>query len=91
MAHDNTARLWPNTDEAFFRDKEVKPLKQKGPHCVPTCLAMLTGESPETLRERLNTQDPVSWSDALGSSGMKLAYLPTDVRKLQFYIRHYRK
>lgn len=86
MAPDSTSRLWPNTQDVFFRDKYVAPIKQEGGGCVPTCLAMLTGVSPDILRECLNTQDPVSWSAALIRHGMKLAYLPVDVRKLEFYI-----
>jgi hypothetical protein len=88
---DKIARLWSNPEDVFFRNMEVKPRRQKGETCVATCLAMLTGEEPDALQKRvekqLNTQDPVSWSDALGSHGMKLAYLPTDVRKLKFYIK----
>lgn len=35
---------------------------------------------------KLNTQDPVSWSEALKPFGMKLAYVPFDARKLWFYV-----
>lgn len=34
----------------------------------------------------MNTQDPVSWSVALRDSGLKLAYCPTDARKLMSYL-----
>jgi hypothetical protein len=38
------------------------------------------------LRQRINTQNPVTWSEALNPYKMQLAYLPTDVRPLDFYI-----
>jgi hypothetical protein len=53
---------------------------------VATCLAILSGADPGDFDGKINTQDPVSWSDALAPFGMKLAYVPTDVRKLRFYI-----
>jgi hypothetical protein len=53
---------------------------------VATCLAILSGANPGDFEGKINTQDPVSWSEALAAFGMKLAYLPTDVRKLRFYI-----
>jgi hypothetical protein len=49
-------------------------------------LAILTGEAPEKFQGNVNTQDPVSWSEALHPWGMKLAYCPTDARKLKHYI-----
>lgn len=48
---------------------------------------MLTGKNPEDFQnDKVNTQDPNSWSDSLKPYGMKLAYCPTDVRKLKFYM-----
>jgi len=35
----------------------------------------------------MNTQDPVSWSEALQKWDMKLAYCPTDARKLKHYMK----
>jgi len=79
--------VWPaNEGEHYFRDLVIHPLRQSGPTCVSTCLAMLTGKSPEDFQGNLNTQDPVSWSAALQPYGMKLAYCPHDARKLKFYI-----
>ena len=59
--------------------------RQNGQTCVATTLAMLTGESPEAFIGTMNTQDPVSWSETLRPYGMKLAYCPTDLRRLRFY------
>jgi hypothetical protein len=83
---DLTAPLWSGPPEAFFRDRTIVPQRQRGPHCVATALAMLTGQRPEEFHGRMNTQDPVSWSAVLAPSGMRLAYCPTDVRKLRFYL-----
>ena len=86
MPYNTTSRLWPNDDDSFFRDRNFSPVAQRGPRCVSTVLGILTGAAPETFQRRINTQDPVSWSDALAAYGMKLAYCPTDVRKLKFYV-----
>jgi hypothetical protein len=84
--YDASCRLWPRTDEAYFRDRTFQALRQDAFQCVSTVLGMLSGASPEAFRGRINTQDPVSWSEALQPYGMKLAYCPTDVRKLKHYM-----
>lgn len=76
MPYDMVAPLWPREEEAFFRDKKFRIIQQKGPHCVSTVLAMLTGTDPEEFQGRINTRDPISWSEALRQWGMKLAYCP---------------
>lgn len=87
MPYNESCSLWPNHDEHFFREHSIQPLLQEGPHCVSTVLAMLTGEkSAEAFQGHVNTQDPASWSSALRPYGLKLAYCPTDVRKLSFYL-----
>ena len=84
---DRNTPVWPAKEtEHYFRDLVINPLRQKGPTCVSTCLAMLTGKTPEEFQGNINTQDPVSWSAALQPYGMKLAYCPHDARKLKFYI-----
>lgn len=85
MPYDLASSLWPDTSEQFFRQRMFLPIKQSGPHCVSAALAILSGAAPERFQGQVNTQDPRSWSDALHSYGMKLAFCPTDVRKLQFY------
>lgn len=91
MPFNFSSAIWENAKEHFFRDRELKPATQNGPHCVSTALAILTGK-PGThflrlqKKGKLNTQDPFSWSEALKPSGMKLAYIPFDVRKLSFYM-----
>lgn len=77
--------LW-NKGEQFYRDREIRPLLQNGPRCVSTTLAMLTGQKPQEFQGKMNTQDPSSWSEVLKPYGLKLAYCPTDVRKLKFYM-----
>ncbi len=86
MPYDLTSNLWPTRDEQFFRSTTLEPVRQSGPHCVSTVLGMLTGQAPETFQGCINTQDPASWSEALAAFGMKLAYCPTDVRKIRFYV-----
>jgi hypothetical protein len=84
---DRNTPVWPAGEgEHYFRELVIQPLRQRGPTCVSTCLAMLTGKRPEDFQGNINTQDPVSWSAALQQYGMKLAYCPHDVRKLKFYI-----
>ncbi|MCX8044594.1 MAG: hypothetical protein N3B18_10800 [Desulfobacterota bacterium] len=87
MPYDATSPLWPRDDESFFRDRTFQVMKQRGPHCVSTVLGILTGQQPEYFQGRINTQDPVSWSEALRPHGMKLAYCPTDVRKIKYYMQ----
>jgi hypothetical protein len=86
LSFDNSCRLWDREDESFFRNRELQPLRQHGPHCVATTLAILTGSAPEEFQGVINTQDPVSWSKALRPWNMKLAYCPTDVRRVGFYL-----
>jgi hypothetical protein len=86
MPSDRNCKLWPSDQEHYFADRVFRPLRQSGPHCVSTALAVLTGATPESFQGVINTQDPVSWSDALRPYGLKLAYCPFDVRKLRFYL-----
>ena len=83
---DAASHLWPATGEAYFRADHFEAQRQIGGRCVSTTLAMLTGQRPEDLHAAINTQDPVSWSLALSAQGMKLAYCPTDARKLRHYM-----
>jgi len=87
MPYDSSSQLWAGDETAYFRTREIHAIRQQGPHCVSTVLAMLTGQRPEAFLRRVNTQDPVSWSEALCEWGMKLAYCPTDARKLKHYMR----
>ena len=88
MAHDLNSKLWPVEGEHYFHEMEINQLTQLGTTCVSTSLAMLTGKTTEYFLglNELNTQDPYTWSEALKKFGMKLAYCPTDVRKLKFYM-----
>ena len=77
--------LWPNETDAFFRGRGLHSRVQEGATCVATSLAIVSGCEPAEFRD-VNTQNPVEWSDALRRFGMKLAYLPTDIRPVKFYI-----
>jgi hypothetical protein len=83
--HSLNSTLWPNTDERYFSDKLINHRRQSGPTCVATCLAILTDIDPESFIGRINTQDPYTWSKALEGHGMKLAYCPTDIRRVENY------
>jgi len=86
MPYNKSCSLWPNHDEHFFRERDIQPQRQAPKNCVSTVLAMLTGQPPEMFQDHVNTQDPVSWSSALRPYGLRLAYCPTDVRRLCFYL-----
>lgn len=86
MPYDTNSKLWPTRNDVFFRNRVFYPQQQHGPHCVSTALAILTGTEPSHFDGRINTQDPRSWSAQLTPWGMQLAYCPTDVRKLKFYL-----
>ncbi len=86
MPYDSSSLLWPNKTDSFFRYRPITPLEQAGPDCVSTVLAMLSGESPRVFQGIVNTQDPTSWSEALKQYGLKLAYCPSDLRKMRFYL-----
>ncbi len=86
MPYDMSSQLWPDSNERFFFDRELRVIRQAGPHCVSTSLAILTGTDPSEFQGAVNTQDPISWSDKIRDWGMQFAYCPTDARKLRFYI-----
>lgn len=86
MPYDYDSNLWSNKNEGFFREVKLTPIRQKGPHCVSTSLAILTSTKPKEFQGIVNTQDPLSWSDKIHEWKMKFAYCPTDTRKLKFYI-----
>ena len=83
---DATAALWGRQDNGpYFHKLSIQHRKQIGGSCVSTGLSLLTNEEPKTIRDQINTQDPVSWSNYLKRFGMKLAYCPTDLRRLRHY------
>lgn len=86
MSYDLKTELWPSIDDHFFNRRPIAPVKQVGPHCVATALAIASNATPSIFIGAINTQDPVSWSESLRPFGMRLAYCPTDLRKLKFYI-----
>lgn len=86
---DSNCHLWSTRQQEeqdlSFAGWKVTPHVQASRQCVRTVLGMLTGRAPEEFDQIVNTQDPVSWSDALERDGMKLAYCANDVRKLKHY------
>lgn len=89
MEYDLASTLWTEAgDEAkfWFRDLVLTHRRQVGGSCVSTGLSLLTGQAPTEVRDRINTQDPVSWSRYLQPHGFKLAYCPTDLRRLKHYV-----
>ena len=84
--YNHASTLWPEISNPLFKRKKLSPIRQQGPTCVATAMAMLTGSKPEYFQGVINTQNPVSWSDALKPFGMKLAYCPTDARRISHYI-----
>lgn len=86
MSYDIKTALWPSTNDHYFRERVLTPLKQDGPHCVSTALAIATNTAQSIFQGSINTQDPISWSESLQAHGMKLAYCPADIRKLRFYL-----
>lgn len=89
MEYDLISMLWSEAgDEGalWFQDLVLTHRQQVGGSCVSTGLSMLTGEKPVQVRDRINTQDPVSWSRYLQPHGFKLAYCPTDLRRLRHYV-----
>jgi hypothetical protein len=93
---DSSAPLWDAEGDSepqgpFFADLEIEHLRQVGPSCVPTTLAMLaraTGADvgPEDFMQVINSQSPHSWSKALEPYGLQLAYCNMDLRRLGYYI-----
>ena len=91
-----SAPLWDEESEIepkgpFFTDLELKHIKQVGPSCVPTTLAMLarsTGAEvgPDDFKRIINSQSPHTWSNALQPYGLQLAYCNHDLRRLSYIV-----
>ena len=85
--YNHVGPLWSAGGGPFFRDDDIKPLRQEGPTCVATTLAVVTGKTAEDFIGKMNTQDPISWSDVLKKEhGKKLSYCATDARKLEWFM-----
>jgi len=74
-----------------FHHLTLSHIKQQGPTCVPTTLAMLasatgTSVSPEDMMPKINSQAPHTWSAALKPFGMQLAYCNVDVRRASDHV-----
>lgn len=85
---DKACRLW-NSDENFFQSFDINHLRQSGPTCVSNVLAMLCNLTPQHFQKPfadVNTQCPLSWSDALKQYDKKLAYCSSDCRRLKYYL-----
>lgn len=86
MDFDDISELWFGpVGEKFTHGLELKHRRQVGGTCVSTGLSVITQEEPKAIREVINTQDPVSWSQYLKGHNLKLAYCPSDFRRLENY------
>ena len=66
-------------------------MMQSGPTCVSNSLSLLTlgAAPPEAFQGEasgVNTQDPVTWSQALKRFGKKLCYTSSDTRRLSWFV-----
>jgi hypothetical protein len=91
-----SAPLWFGKEEKFFYDVAIEHHQQIGPSCVPTTLSMVAHAfgkniSVEQFKQLINTQAPETWSKALESCGLKLAYCNVDQRPLEYYIEELRE
>ena len=85
------SEIWPYERKHYFHNLKIKAIQQRGPTCVAHCLAMMTGTDPQYFidlmqRELIDIQDPRTWSDALKPFAMKLAFVPSDIRKMKHYM-----
>lgn len=87
MEFDLYGQLWAdNLAIRFAHNITLTHRRQIGESCVSTGLSAITGDSPEFIRDIINTQSPASWSDYLRPFGWQLAYCNTDLRRLDYYI-----
>ena len=87
MEYDYEGSMW--TDIRFpnaARDIEMQHRLQVGGSCVSTGISVITHKEPREIRDSINTQSPMSWSDYLRPFGWKLAYCNTDLRRLSNYV-----
>jgi len=62
---------------AYYAKQQHKPTYNQVKQAVKTA---------QCREGKLNTEDPVSWSEALRPFDMKLAYVPYDQRKLRYFM-----
>ncbi len=86
MEYDFATALFPFQAQPFFPELSLALKKQEGGRCVSTGLSLLSGEDPFVVRDKINTQDPRTWSQYLTKEAdMKLAYCAADFRKLRHF------
>jgi hypothetical protein len=78
--------LWPDTTERFFASLHLHSAPIPGTFSIASIIASLTGGDLEQIMDRVEANDPLSWSLVLQEYGMKLAYCPTDVRRMIHYL-----
>ena len=54
MPYHTNSLLWSGASESYFRERLIQPIKQTGPRCVSTVLAMLSGVVPERFQGVIN-------------------------------------
>lgn len=87
MEFDTYSQLWADDLATRFANHlTLTHRRQVGGSCVSTGLSVITGEAPEVIRAKINTQSPGSWSDYLLPFGWQLAYCNTDLRRLDHYV-----
>jgi len=93
--HNQHAKLWPK-QESFFEDNLIfTHIRQSGPTCVPTSLAIIANAftssdvTPDFFMSgeySVNTQSPHDWSKSLKKFGIHLAYCNFAAKKLRVYV-----
>ena len=78
--------LWPDESQRFFPSFVIHSTVVPGCFSIASIIASLTGGELEAIMDRIQANDPRSWSMVLQEFGMKLAFCPTDVRRVIHYL-----
>lgn len=78
--------LWPDNSQPFFPSLQLDSAPVPGTFSIASIIASLTGGDLEAIMNKVGANDPVSWSLVLEDYGMKLAYCPTDIRRVIHYL-----
>ena len=78
--------LWPDSSQRFFPSLQLNSSPVPGTFSIASIISSLTGADLETIMDQVEANDPLSWSLVLSEFGMKLAYCPTDVRRVIHYL-----
>lgn len=78
--------LWPDNSQSFFPSLQLHSAPVPGTFSIASIIASLTGGDLEVIMDKIGANHPVSWSRVLEDYGMKLAYCPTDIRRVIHYL-----